>query len=137
MDIHVDCQELIEVLEKLKTKTPGVVARMTPIIAEMIVSAVHDVYDAEGPGWKDLAEVTKRMRRGTSYKILNDTGVMEKSTAPAHGPDWAEARGGAAYTIFHVTGTVHMVARDPFNLGQFGEDVQKDTADLLLTEICQ
>lgn len=135
MDIAVDNTELLKILQRLGDKAKGVVAQVAPTVAEMLVAGVQDVYESEGPGWKDLAEKTKLQRRGTSYKILQDSGVMAGSTAPAVGPDWAEAHGGAAYTIFHVMGTVHMVRRDPFDLGPFMQDVIDDTRDLLLQHV--
>jgi len=113
------------------------VSRLMPSIAEMLVSAVSDVYEAEGPGWKDLEESTKQARRGTSYKILQDTGVMAKSTSAGHGADWAEAFAGAAYADFHVRGNDRLPVRNPFDLGPFMQDVLDDTEALILTEVAQ
>jgi phage gpG-like protein len=135
VDISLDNTDLLKVLQKLGANAKSAAASAAPTVAKMMVSAVHDVYDAEGPGWKDLADSTKLQRRGTSYKILQDFGVMAESTAQAFGLDWAEAHGGAAYTIFHVTGTKYMVARDPFDLGPFLQDVLDETADLLLQRV--
>src|SRR5512140_1638982 len=133
MLVSVDTQEVLKALDQMGTQGKSI-AKLTPVIAEMLVSGVHDVYDAEGPDWKDLADSTKEQRRGSSYKILQDTGVMAGSTGQAHGADWAEAYGGAAYTIFHVTGTKYMDARNPFDLGPFMQDLLDDVAALVLDE---
>jgi phage gpG-like protein len=130
----VDTSELVAAIAELEARGKNV-SKLTPAIAEMLVSAVHDVYDAEGPNWQDLADSTKEARRGTSYKILQDTGVMAGSTAPSHGSDYAVAFAGAAYADFHSSGTVNMPRRDPFDLGPFEEVVLKDVADLVLMEV--
>ncbi len=136
MRISIDNSEVLAALKELDAKGRQI-THLMPVVAEMLVAGVSDVYDAEGPGWKDLADSTNQQRRGTSYKILQDTGVMAGSTSPGHGSDWAEAFGGAAYTIFHVTGTKHMARRDPFDLGPFLQDVLDDVGDLVLSEVAK
>lgn len=131
--ITVDTSELKAAVAQLEAKGKSV-SRLMPVIAEMLVAGVNDVYEAEGPGWKDLAESTKQARRGSSYKILQDTGLMANTQA-GNGADWAEAYSGAPYAGFHVTGTQHMPRRDPFDLGPFMEDVMLDVEDLVLTEL--
>lgn len=130
----VDMTELRDVVKRLEAKGKNV-SRLMPVVAEMLVSGVSDVYDAEGPGWQDLAESTKQARRGTSYKILQDTGVMAGSTTAGHGPDWAEAFAGAAYADFHSRGNANLPKRDPFDLGPFLADVLADVEDLVLLEL--
>ena len=105
--------------------------RALPIIAEMVVGAVHDVFDAEGPGWEPLKESTLERRRGTTHKILQDTGVFANSVAPKYGPTYAEAVDGTSYGHFHVTGTARMARRDPFELGPFEAPLLEDVAELL------
>jgi phage gpG-like protein len=108
---------------------------LLPTIAEMLVGAVQDVFDAEGPGWEPLAEATKKRRRGSSYKILQDTGVMAASVDPRWGTGYAEAVGGASYTIFHVTGTEYMPKRNPFDLGPFEQPLLEEVAALLTEQV--
>jgi phage gpG-like protein len=132
--ITVDTSELQAAVRQLEAKGKNV-GRLMPVIAEMLVSAVSDVYEAEGPGWQDLAEETKQARRGSSYKILRDTGVMAGSTTPGHGADWAEAYAGAAYADFHSRGNAHLPRRDPFDLGPFMDDVLDDVENLVLLEV--
>lgn len=135
MNISVDNTELRRILEDLGQRGRSAVAHLMPVIADMLKTAVDDVYDAEGPGWPDLAESTKQARRGSSYKILQDTGVMAASTGVEHGADWAEAFGGASYADFHATGTVNMPARNPFELGPFEGPLLDEVADLILQEV--
>lgn len=104
---------------------------LLPAIAEMLVGAVHDVFEAEGPGWEPLAEVTKQHRRGSSFKILQDTGAFAGSIDPAWGSTYAEAHAGVSYAIFHVTGTSRMKKRNPFELGPFEAPLLDEVAELL------
>lgn len=131
--ITVDTSELKAAVVQLEAKGKTV-SRLMPAIAEMLVAGVNDVYEAEGPGWKDLAESTKQARRGTSYKILQDTGLMA-ATQAGSGADWAEAYSGAPYADFHSRGNDRLPRRDPFDLGPFMEDVMLDIEDLVLQEL--
>lgn len=106
--------------------------RHLPAIAEMLVAAVQDVFEAEGPGWQDLADSTKRQRRGTSYKILQDTGILAGSVAAQYGSTYAEAVDGTTYGHYHVTGTKRMPRRDWTELGPFLDPLLDDVAALLV-----
>lgn len=137
MRVDLDGTELQRVIDEIGARGSSL-SRCMPAIAEMLRSGVMDVYDAEGPGWQDLADSTKQARRGASYKILQDSGVMAGSTSTSYGPDWAEAdSGGAAYAEFHATGTRFMPRRDPFDLGPFLDGILDEVADLVLTEVTQ
>jgi phage gpG-like protein len=136
VNVKLNTQELNAVLADLENRGRSL-SHLMPVVSQILKAAVDDVYDAEGPGWQDLAESTKLARRGSSYKILQDTGVMAGSTGVRHGPDWAEAFGGAAYADFHATGTSRMVKRNPFDLGKFEDEVLREVADLLLQEVAQ
>ena len=130
--------DLPEVILSLQGKTKRLNA-MLPQIAEAVVAAVSDVYDAEGPDWEPLAPSTQQARRGDSYKILQDTGIMAGSTSPGWGTgfseSYAEAYAGVSYAQFHATGTRHMPKRNPFELGPFEQDVLADVAELVAQEI--
>jgi phage gpG-like protein len=104
-----------------------------PIIAEMLVGGVHDVFEAEGPGWEPLADSTVARRRGTSHKILQDTGIMAGSISPQHGSTWAEAVDGTSYGIFHTSSAPRekIPLRDFFDLGPFEGPLLDEVADLL------
>jgi phage gpG-like protein len=134
VQINIDSLDVLKAIGDLEARGKALTG-LTPVIAQMLEAAVADVFDAEGPGCKDLAESTQKGRRGTSYKILQNTGNMAGSVTGAHGSDWAEAFDGSGYGNFHVTGTKFMPVRDPFNLGPFLKDVLDDTADLLLEAV--
>lgn len=132
--IRVDTQELAGAVYKLQAKAKALSGLM-PAFAEALVAAVSDVYEAEGPGWDGLEPATKARRRGSSYKILQDTGIMVDSTSPGYGADWAEAFAGASYADFHATGTRRMPKRNPFDLGPFEAEVLEGLADLAAQEV--
>lgn len=111
------------------------VGELLPTIAEMLVGAVHDVFEAEGPGWEPLAAATLAHRRGTSHKILQDTGAFAGSIDPAWGGTYAEARAGVSYAIFHVTGTTRMPKRNPFDLGPLEQPLLDEVAALLTEQV--
>jgi phage gpG-like protein len=108
---------------------------MLLIVAELLVAGVHDVFEAEGPGWAPLAESTLKARRkgGAGAKILQDTGVMAGSIAPAWGDTYAEAFAGVSYAIYHVSKEPrsHLPLRDFFNLGPFESPLLDEVAALL------
>lgn len=105
--------------------------RALPVVAEMLLSAVHDVIEAGGPGWPDLADSTKRQRRGSTYKLLQDTGVFAASLAPQYGSTYAEVVDGTTYGHYHVTGTSRMPARDWTELGPFEAALLDEVAAFL------
>ncbi len=107
------------------------VDKALPVIAEMLVGAVQDVFEAEGPGWEDLADSTRRARRGTSHAILQDTGLLADLIAPSYGSTYAEAVDGTTYGHFHVTGTRRMPKRDWTDLGPFEAPLLDEVAQLL------
>ncbi len=133
MQARIDGHEILVELDKLERRARSL-SRVMPVAAEALVSAVSDVYEAEGPGWEPLAASTLRQRRGSSAKILQDSGVMAASTSPSHGNDWAEASAGVPYAKFHSAGTRRMPRRDPFDLGPFMDPVLEDVAELLAEE---
>jgi phage gpG-like protein len=132
--ILLDTSELAGPLQELEARGRGI-SHLLPVISEDLKAAVEDVYEEEGPGWKDLADSTKKARRGDSYKILQDTSVMILSTGTNLGADWAEAFAGASYADFHATGTKNMAQRNPFDLGPFEDPFLRDVADLLLEDL--
>jgi phage gpG-like protein len=133
MQARIDGREILVELDKLERRARSL-SRVMPVTAEALVAAVSDVYEAEGPGWEPLAASTLKQRRGSSAKILQDTGVMAASTTPSHGNDWAVATAGEPYAEFHATGTRHMPKRNPFDLGAALDPVLEDIADLLAQE---
>lgn len=110
--------------------------RVLPIVAELLVSAVDDVFNAEGPGWQPLAAATLAMRRrnGRGAKILQDTGMAARSIGPNWADNYAEAVAGVDYLIYH-NGEYGLPRRWPFDLGPFEEGVLDDVAELLATNL--
>lgn len=133
MQARIDGREIIVELDKMQRRARSL-GRVMPAAAEALVSAVSDVYEAEGPGWEPLKASTLRSRRGSTAKILQDTGVMAGSTTPSHGNDWAAASAGVAYAEYHATGTSRMPKRNPFDLGAQLDPVLEDIADMLAEE---
>lgn len=125
---------LQRVLSELEVQG-GKVTHLMPTIAEMLLGAVADVFEAEGPGWEPLAESTKRGRRGTSQKILQDSGAFAGTIDAAWGESYAEAVAGVSYAIFHVTGTERMPKRNPFELGPFEGPLLDEVAELVSTAV--
>lgn len=134
-DLHVSVDSnLNRVLTGLRQHGEKV-SELLPTIAEMLVGAVHDVFEAEGPGWEPLAAATLAHRRGSSHKILQDTGAFAASIDPQWGGTYAEARAGVSYAIFHVTGTSRMPKRNPFDLGPFEQPLLDEVAHLLTESV--
>ena len=108
---------------------------ITPVIAEMLVTAVHDVFEAEGPGWPPMAESTKAKRRGRSgHKLLQDSGNLITSVHGEHGPDWAMAATNVPYVRYHVSDAPRTVIpyRNPFDVPT---SVADDVVDLMLSHL--
>ena len=136
MEIKIDASPLRRIVAELEQRGRDL-RETTPQIAEILVAAVADVFEAEGPGWPGLAESTLRSRRGGGggAKILQDTGRLAGSIQPSHGDDWGAAGTGVGYGLFHVTGTGRMPARD-FLAIDF-DATTAEVADLLLADLAR
>lgn len=110
--------------------------RMLPTVADLLVAAVDDVFNAEGPGWQELSEETlaRRRKQGRDARILQDTGEAARSIGPNWGENWAEAVAGVDYLIYH-NGEFGLPRRWPFDLGPFEEGILDDVADLLTRNV--
>lgn len=133
MTASLDARELRVVLQGFERRARGV-NRVLPAVGEALVAAVSDVYEAEGPGWDPLAESTLRQRRGSSAKILQDSGVMAGSTHHQTGGDWAEALAGVDYAEHHAAGRQHLPKRNPFDLGARLSPLLAEVADMVTQE---
>ena len=86
---------------------------ITPAVAQVLVSAVDDVFQTQGFGkWPDLAPATIRARRGSGAKILQDKGVLAGSITPRSSARVAEAFTRVPYGTYQVTGTSRMPERN-------------------------
>lgn len=136
MQARADARELELVIEGFERRGRSL-THVLPAIGEALVSAVSDVYDAEGPGWEPLAASTlKRRRGGASAKILQDSSIMVQSTHPDVGSTWAEASAGVDYAEFHASSAPRkkIPRRDPFTLGPFEGPLLDEVSDMLLDE---
>lgn len=133
-----DSRALSTVLLEYQRKAQAIDG-MLPTIAELLVGGVLDVFEAEGPGWAPLADATLAARRkaGKGAKILQDSGVMASSIAPAWGDTWAEAYAGVSYAVFHTSPEPRekIPLRDVFNLGPFENPLLDEVAALLTSNL--
>lgn len=109
---------------------------LTPAIAQLLVSAVEDVFETEGFGaWPDLAPATIRARRGTGAKMLQDTGNMAGSIRPRHGARVAEAFTSVPYAKYHISKEPRTIIplRDFLDI-KF-DDVTDKAAQILIREV--
>jgi len=112
--------------------------RTLPVIAEALVSSVQDVFEHEGqvggkPRWKELKRKRKR-NRGGGQKILQDTGILAGSIAPASSDRWVAAYTGVAYAKYHVSKERRKVIplRDFFDIDR--AEFYAEAADFLLSK---
>lgn len=66
-NVDIDSSALLSALHRLNEAGADVQAETTPVLAEILVAAVHEVFVREGavagrPKWPDLAEATKEKR---------------------------------------------------------------------------
>lgn len=129
-EVTLDDRELVQVLSQFVDRAQDLSEPMA-IIAESMVTAVHDKFDSGGPGWPDLAESTKRQRRGSEYQILVDTGILSGSIAQTSGVDFAEASTSVEYAVYHVSAEprTKIPLRDFFDLD---ESVYDDAVDVIV-----
>jgi len=133
--VTANAEELVGTLLNFETKARNL-DRVLPVIADILVSAVDDVYQAQGPGWDPFAASTVRARGDMgAAKLLQDTGLMATSTIGETGADWAKAKTTIPYAKYHVTGNKNLPKRNPFDLGPFESDVLDEVADLLVDEV--
>lgn len=129
--------DLAHVFDSL-TRRGKNLGRLTPIIAEMLVVAVQDRIEAEGPGWPPLAKSTlaKRRKRGRGAKMLQDTSHLIQNIHGEHGPDFAEAATNVPYIKYHLRGGEIIPKRNPFELEPKEADrIADEVVDMLLSEL--
>lgn len=131
-DLVVATAEL-ELLMRSFERRGKSLGQITPVIAEMLVTAVHDVFEAEGPGWKRHAASTLAKRRGrTGHKLLQDSGHLITSVHGEHGSDWAMAATNVPYVRYHLEGGEIIPKRNPFEIP---ESISDDVVDLMLSHL--
>lgn len=107
---------------------------ITPAVAQLLVSAVDEVFQTEGFGtWPDLAPATIRARRGTGAKMLQDRGILAGSITPRSNARTAEAFTRVPYGIYHVTGTKAVPKRNFLKIKL--KKVTDQAAQIMLREV--
>jgi phage gpG-like protein len=131
--VELDSSQLVAALEGFADRAQDLSEPMS-VIAESLVTAVHDKFEQSGPGWQDLAESTKQQRRGSEYQILVDSGVLPGSIAGESGSDYAQVGTSVEYAVCHVSSEPRskIPLRDFFDLS---EEVYDDAADVILEHI--
>lgn len=142
--VNLDFQPFIDAIRKLEEVGASASAEVTPVIAEILVSSVLEVFEREGavPGgsaWPELAESTKakRAKRQPSgvFKILQDSGVMVGSITPFSDALVAEAFTNVPYAGYHVSQRPRrkIPLRD-FTAIDF-ESAQREATDVILAQL--
>jgi phage gpG-like protein len=157
--VGLDSSALTEVLERLQRAGASVMAEVSPALAEILVTAVQEVFEREGavggrPKWPDLAESTKRSRakrqpggktkRGPYdaksrpvgvFKILQDTGILAGSITPFSDGIEAEAFTNVPYAGYHISDA----PRQKIPLRDFTdidfEAAQREAIELILSQL--
>lgn len=113
VSVGYDASSLIALVRELEQRG-GSAGDAMRVVSELVVSAVQDVFERQGPGWPPLAPVTIARRRGGggAAKMLIDTGNLSGSITRAWNDREAEAYTDVPYAGYHVTGTSRMPARD-------------------------
>lgn len=111
--VTFDASALRQVVREFE-KRGGDVSKIMRHTSEILVSAVNDVFEAQGPGWPALAPATITARRGggAGARMLIDSGNLVGSITRAWAAHEAEAYTEVPYAGFHVSGTSRMPARD-------------------------
>lgn len=120
--------KLQDVIQKMLAEAQSFDAAL-PVIAELLVGAVNDVVDMEGPGWPELSPVTlaRRRKNGRGARMLRDTNIMMESLFTSYGSDFAEVTFGVPYAIHHVKGR-----RNPLNIAPVEQGLIDDVTETLL-----
>ena len=131
LEVNFDFTGLVRIL---KSKRDVDFSGTMAVIAEDLVSAVHDEFDTAGHGkWAPLAESTIANRRhgggGGDALVLQDTGRLYASIQPDSGADYAKASTDVSYAIYHVSKEArHKIPlRDFFDLPEEVYEHAQDT----------
>lgn len=142
--VEFDSTELQQALEALRDAGSDVAAETMPVLAEILVSAVHEVFEREGavaglPRWQDLAESTKRKRAKRQpsgvFKILQDRGILAGSIMPNADQSIAEAFTNVPYAGYHISAAPRRIIplRDFTNIDF--QAAQAEAVDVILAQV--
>lgn len=142
--VEFDSSALVDALDRLSQAGADVAAETMPVLAEILVSAVHEVFEHEGavagrPKWPDLAESTKakRARRQGSgvFKILQDTGLLAGSIMPYADQSVAEAFTNVPYAGYHISDAPRrVIPKRDFTDIDF-ETASREAVDVILAQV--
>lgn len=135
-EVDVDTTGLEAEIKRFE-KRGGDLSQVMSTVAEHLVAAVSDRFEAEGDGqWPPLAPATIAARRkgGRGAKILQDTGRWAGSHRAYFGRDFAEAASDTSYAIYHVSKAPRkrVPYRSPYDLNQ---RVYDEAVDLILEAV--
>ena len=128
-DLRIEGQdEIVKLLADFQGRSQAV-NRAFPVVGELLIGAVNDVVDMEGPGWPALAPETLARRRlhGRGAQMLRDTGVMMESLEKGYGPEEVWVEFGTPYAVYHINGK-----RNPFDLAPVEKGLIEDVNEILL-----
>lgn len=133
----MDLADLDRALEGLIADGAGVMAQVSPVIAEGLVTAVVDEFETEGRGrWQPLAQSTIRKRRqrqptGSIPMLIDTTNLVGSITAYSNAR-LAEAFTNVPYSGYHTSKRPRRVLplRDFTDIDL--EDAQDEAAELIL-----
>lgn len=142
--VDIDASALLNALSDLSRAGADVQAETLPALAEILVSAVQDVFIHEGavagrPKWPELAASTKRKRAKRQpsgvFTILQDTGLLAGSIMPYADAGVAEAFTNVPYAGFHVSdGPRRKLPKRDFTDIDF-DAAQAEAVDLILSQV--
>lgn len=125
-DVIVDVNELTASLRVMAERGQNSAA-VNQQVAQILELHVDDKFRDEGPGWAPMRELTLRLRRGSTGKLLQDTGHLAQISSD-YGPDFAEVFTNVEYAkyhlkgprklvpLYHKTGVWHLPVRDFFDI---------------------
>lgn len=125
-DVIVDVSELTATLRRMSERSQNS-SGMNQELANILELHVDDKFRDQGPGWAPMRELTLRLRRGSTGKLLQDTGHLAQISSD-YGPDFAEVFTNVEYAkyhlkgprqlvpLYHKTGVWHLPVRDFFDI---------------------
>lgn len=142
--VDIDSSQLLDAIDAIAAAGADVMDQTAPALAEILVSAVHDVFIHEGavagrPKWPELAASTKRKRAKRQpsgvFTILQDTGLLAGSIMPYVDGEVTEAFTNVPYAGFHVSdGPRRKLPKRDFTDIDF-DAAQAEAVDLILSQV--
>lgn len=114
IEIEIQSEELRRAMTRLQESTQNMRPLMENIgaaLSSSISLRFRDSVAPDGSSWKPLSDVTLALRRGSSAKILRDSGILAASITANASPNQVEVGTGLEYAKTHQFGA---------KKGQFG-----------------